>query len=58
MGFDTDISDKVTKMMSATLLEDIARLHQCTKILLSISKQNQSIGILLECQILTPKNNL
>ena len=31
MGFDTDISDGVTKMRAATILGDIVRLHKCTK---------------------------
>ena len=31
MGFDADISDGVAKMRAATLLGDIARLHQRTK---------------------------
>ena len=31
MGFDTDISDGVSKMRAATLLGGIFCLHQCTK---------------------------
>ena len=30
MGFDTDISDGVTKMRAADRLGEIVRLHQCT----------------------------
>ena len=32
MGFDTNISDGVAKMRSATFLRDIFRLRQCIKI--------------------------
>ena len=31
MGFDTDISDGVTKMRAATILGEVLRLHKCTK---------------------------
>ena len=31
MGFDTDISDGISKIRAATLLEEIVRLHQCSK---------------------------
>ena len=31
MGFDTRISDVFVKMRVSTILQDVVRLHQCTK---------------------------
>ena len=56
MDLDTDISDGVAKMRAATLLGEIVRLHQCTKNLLKYVQKNQSMGILLQYQLLTHRN--
>ena len=47
MGFDTDISDGVTKMRAATLLGDIVSLHQRTKKLLKYVQTNSKYGLLV-----------
>ena len=47
MGFDTDIYDGVAKMMSATLLEDIVRIHKLTKNLLKYVHTNSKYGYIV-----------
>ena len=47
MGFDTDIYDGVAKMMSATLLEDIVRIHQLTKNPLNYVHTNSKYGCIV-----------
>ena len=47
MGFDTDIYDGVEKIISATLLEDIVRLHQLTKNPLKCVHKNSKYGYLV-----------
>ena len=47
MGFDTDIYDGVAKMMSATLLEDIVRIHQLTKNPLNYVHTNSKYGYIV-----------
>ena len=44
MGFDTDISDVVTKIREATLLGDIFRLHQLTNNPLKYVNKNSKYG--------------
>ena len=44
MGFDTDISDGVTKMRAATILGDIVRLRQRTKNLMKYVHTNSNYG--------------
>ena len=47
MDFNTDIYDEVTRMRAATLLGDIARLHQPTKIMLRYFQTNSKYGNLV-----------
>ena len=47
MGFGTDISDGVAKMMTATLLGEIFRLHQHTKNPLKYAHKNSKYGHLV-----------
>ena len=56
MGFDTGIYDGSAKMRVATILGDILRLHKSTKNIMKYVQKHQSMGILLQCQILTPSN--
>ena len=56
MSFDTGIYDGSAKMRVATILGDILRLHKSTKNILKYVQKPQSMGILLQCQLLTPSN--
>ena len=56
MGFDTGIYDGFAKMRAATILGDILRLHKFTENILKYVQKPQSMGILLQYQILPPSN--
>ena len=47
MVFNTDIYDGVAKMMSATLLEEIVRLHQLTGNPLKFVSTNSKYGYII-----------
>ena len=56
MGFDTGIYDGFAKLRAATILGDILRLHKFTKNILKYVQKTQSMGILLQYQLLPPSN--